>query len=1100
MNRYDELLQNDYSFQQYTPVDWAPNLEVMDEVLTGLQTEYDTGLGQLERIMPKHLQQFEGDVQGAREFRSKYDNLIAQTTDAFASGNINEGRRLMNEGLREIERDKLPGGDYYELERRLTEYQTEDLKLQKIFLDPANFKPDAYNYYKEQLDKGISPFKDEEGRYGTIQGPEMIRTYTDEEETNQMLKGISMLPASSVALDPEFSAAELDGLTIGDVMKQGLTEYLDPDKIAAYLKGAIGQDLIRSSQEKQRIRGEETTETLLEDRFNPYDPLGAKALQFIDSFNFSNERTQYRYYPFPYGGGANGRTPNGDEVVSMTDPTTRIIQSPTRLEVKTDNQLTLEGKILSEEQGFEIYQNTEDLYENKRKGVLKLAEDMFQNSGILNEAPMNVIRTVLPDPMSEANIDNADYFELPSTRFNENEGGNYNMLLESIQSSDPSMTPEAAKLQADKVIKALDRAYMDINNDIAYRREVQEQYEDLYVENLEPQQQELFNTRVTDLVNNLENTDFVKTNFTKILREGSRSDRALITNKAYQLYKQGKLSEDQYNEISTFIREGNFEDQVVYPEIPTEEIEKELQKEKYKTMTSYNARYQAIQELSKKYKPEVIKGQVGEAFSNSNVRDFLVQWTIDEKQKLEKEVKKYNDQSIHSEVSQKLLPELKRSANVLNYMAFDIDATSPTSYGKLNNLQQLQREANKMEASVKTSDGSLQEEGDLLDSANIYKVTGEAFESTSLSPDINLEYSKFTDKDMRDRAVVGIQNLGFIKGPDNKIYYYGRTQTMKDGKVVKGDDYVYYEFTTADNLTSRYYGALGAQGNVYEDMEFFNKQLDHDMIVNENSKEQKVADNNYIPGRNMELIRFKDSNGQPRYRLKVDGKLMMLNKSERTLDSNGLAIVLSTLKSAREPQDDETEPVSTREAKEQLKSPTTTQEQDESTVREIINTDTEASNNPLTFAKKYLGISETNKEGQKAIKGFFDEVVPGWVDDPEDVSSSEKAWCAAFANHVLKANNMSTVDISEDPYNALRAKNYQNIGRTVEGIESAKEGDVIVTKNKTTGRYHVSFYSGSKDGKYRILGGNQEGRVSVRNIKSNEEIVSVRRVNQVAKL
>lgn len=146
ISRYDQFLDNDYSFQQYSPVEWQPNLEVMDEVLTGLQTEYDTGLGQLERIMPNYLRQSETDTQAAQQFRSKYDNLIAQTTDAFTKGNINEGRRLMNEGLREIERDKLPGGDYYELERRVDEYKSIVDKYNEMYKDaPGGYLPEILN-------------------------------------------------------------------------------------------------------------------------------------------------------------------------------------------------------------------------------------------------------------------------------------------------------------------------------------------------------------------------------------------------------------------------------------------------------------------------------------------------------------------------------------------------------------------------------------------------------------------------------------------------------------------------------------------------------------------------------------------------------------------------------------------------------------------------------------------------------------------------------------------------------------------------------------------------------------------------------------------
>lgn len=185
MNRYDQFLDNDYSFQVYQPQEWQPNLEVMDEVLTGLQTEYDTGLGELERIMPNYLRQSESDTQAAQQFRQKYDNLIAQTTDAFTKGNINEGRRMMREGLREIEKDQLPGGDYYELERRVGEYKGIIDKYNKIYKDaPGEYLPEILNRI------GITEFRNPEtGEAQSIIDPNMGAYVNIGEELDKRLDG-----------------------------------------------------------------------------------------------------------------------------------------------------------------------------------------------------------------------------------------------------------------------------------------------------------------------------------------------------------------------------------------------------------------------------------------------------------------------------------------------------------------------------------------------------------------------------------------------------------------------------------------------------------------------------------------------------------------------------------------------------------------------------------------------------------------------------------------------------------------------------------------------------------------------------------------------
>lgn len=185
ISRYDQFLDNDYSFQQYQPQEWQPNLEVMDNALTGLQTEYDTGLGELERIMPNYLRQSDSDTQAAKEFRSKYDNLIAQTTDAFTKGNINEGRRMMREGLREIEKDQLPGGDYYELERRVDEYKNIVDKYNEMYKDaPGEYLPEILNRVK------ITDFRNPKtGEAQSIIDPNMGAYVNIGEELNKRLDG-----------------------------------------------------------------------------------------------------------------------------------------------------------------------------------------------------------------------------------------------------------------------------------------------------------------------------------------------------------------------------------------------------------------------------------------------------------------------------------------------------------------------------------------------------------------------------------------------------------------------------------------------------------------------------------------------------------------------------------------------------------------------------------------------------------------------------------------------------------------------------------------------------------------------------------------------
>lgn len=134
-NRFDTYLPLDLGFQVYAPQEFTPDLSMLDSLLGGLQKEYDTGMSALNRIMPNYLRNSPTDVEAAKQFKSKYDSIIEQTSEAFANGNINEGRRLMSQGLRQIEQDQLPGGDFYELERRVGEYQNEVKRLRELYKD-----------------------------------------------------------------------------------------------------------------------------------------------------------------------------------------------------------------------------------------------------------------------------------------------------------------------------------------------------------------------------------------------------------------------------------------------------------------------------------------------------------------------------------------------------------------------------------------------------------------------------------------------------------------------------------------------------------------------------------------------------------------------------------------------------------------------------------------------------------------------------------------------------------------------------------------------------------------------------------------------------
>ena len=169
----------------------------------------------------------------------------------------------------------------------------------------------------------------------------------------------------------------------------------------------------------------------------------------------------------------------------------------------------------------------------------------------------------------------------------------------------------------------------------------------------------------------------------------------------------------------------------------------------------------------------------------------------------------------------------------------------------------------------------------------------------------------------------------------------------------------------------------------------------------------------------------------------------------------------------------------------------------------VIKEDESVSRNPLMLANKYLGIDENDVKQQDVIKGFLNNAVPGYMTNKGEVTKDQNAWCAAFVNNVLVEGDYEQLDYGKDNYNLIRAKQYENYGDKVQNIDQAQDGDLLITKsyNKSTKRwsYHTGFYSGTKDGEYTMLGGNQDDRVTVKVIQS-DSIHAVRRIKGVQAL
>lgn len=242
LNRFDTYLPNDYNFQTYSPQEYVPDLGMLDSLLGGLQREYDTGMDALNRIMPDYWRESESDVAAARAYRSKYDDAITKASDAFATGNVSEGRRVMSEALREIERDKLPGGDYYELERRKKEAADQVKSLRELYVDKYQ-SPELYALAKSRLLAQAQPFKDEEtGEYGVVGSPTMSKYIPQEEVVEQLDKIIDNIEADQVVYG-NYRGKNLQGISFKQLLERGEIEKIDYSKVANVLASAVTSEM-----------------------------------------------------------------------------------------------------------------------------------------------------------------------------------------------------------------------------------------------------------------------------------------------------------------------------------------------------------------------------------------------------------------------------------------------------------------------------------------------------------------------------------------------------------------------------------------------------------------------------------------------------------------------------------------------------------------------------------------------------------------------------------------------------------------------------------------------------------------------------------------
>lgn len=313
ISRFDTFLPNDYTYQVHTPQEFTPDLGMLDELLGGLQKEYDTNTSTLNRVMPNYLRNSPTDIEAAKALRNKYDKALEESTAAFAEGRVNEGRRLMSQAIREIERDQLPGGDFYELERRVGEYKGIVDKYNKMYKDaPGGYLPSilgkigitdfrnpetgeaqsivdpnygAYVNIGEELDKRLNGFKSDKGtivRVGDRWIFEESREQVSEQDIQKAAQKILSEPrfAQQVGLEIEMALPNISQEEVANYQLTAAQSFLpeNPRQLQKFLKqkgyykgpvdGVVG-DLTRAAIDqylKDNMKEPVTTEQLARQR------------------------------------------------------------------------------------------------------------------------------------------------------------------------------------------------------------------------------------------------------------------------------------------------------------------------------------------------------------------------------------------------------------------------------------------------------------------------------------------------------------------------------------------------------------------------------------------------------------------------------------------------------------------------------------------------------------------------------------------------------------------------------------------------------------------------------------------------------------------
>lgn len=256
INRFDRFLQNDYGFQVYEPQEYTPDLNALDNLMQGLQKEYSVSQSAIDKYMsPNYIRESESDRLAAQEFRNRYKQKRDEIAKIFAEGNIRDGRRALNQAVRDLQVDTQPGGEYYELERRAKEFSDKDAALRKQYMEEIG-SPELYRLARRRLVKqGLSPFKNEDtGEYGTIGDPQMYKHVSQKEALDYFDKIADNIEADQI-IKGGYSTRDIQGMSFKELLERGELEYIDFDKAANILAKSVTPEMALAFEQYGEAQG-----------------------------------------------------------------------------------------------------------------------------------------------------------------------------------------------------------------------------------------------------------------------------------------------------------------------------------------------------------------------------------------------------------------------------------------------------------------------------------------------------------------------------------------------------------------------------------------------------------------------------------------------------------------------------------------------------------------------------------------------------------------------------------------------------------------------------------------------------------------------------